>query len=477
MPRRCHEGAGDGQGTSARQSIQLPTVYPRPVASEAELLAAIYADPAADEPRAVYADFLSDKGHPLGELIALQLARAAGRRGNKTREQALLDQHGHAFWPGHPGVFAGYVPALQFLDRGFPCRAFNVWFSDMRERVAPSIGAPGWATVKTLCLGHDWDPALVRRLLLAVPMPILDTIQELPPAALGALSDDEWARFSRLTEIALSGQYEDIFAAVSAIGPGLRGRIKKLPPHIVGQHGTVSLRLRALPAPKAAKAAKKAIVKVPAKKAREPVTTAPRSATPPASFWEELLASDPASDTHRHLRATADKTLGRLAPDLPVALVERIHAHHLSGPSHVLWPALARMEDVHVEPFLRALAKSERSFEGLLVAAAHRAGGAVGVRAAGAFFAFVDKSSHLPGLYKRLPQLVATEALVEALQAALLDFDTDDAYGTPILHFYGAVFLLERARPRAKVWAALAKKCDRWGDADTLARTRRAAQA
>lgn len=444
------------------------------MASEAELLAAVYQDPAADEPRAVYADFLSERGHPLGELIALQLARAAGRRGNKTREQALLDQHGHTFWPGHPGVFGGYVPALQFLDRGFPGRAFNVWFSDMRERVAPSIGAPGWATVKTLSVGHDWDPALVRQLLLAVPMPILDTLEGLPPAALVAVSDDEWARFSRLTGITLSGPYEEIFAAVSAIGPGLRARIAKLPPRMVGGHGTVSLRLRALPAPKATK---KVAVKALAKKRAEPAaTTAPRTAAPPPSFWEELLASDPSSDAHRHLGATADKTVGKLAPDLPAALVERIHAHYLSARAYVLWPALAHLEDAHVAPLLRALAESERGFEGLLVAAAHRAGGADGVRAAGAFFAFVHKSSHLPGLYKRLPQLAATQALVEALEAALVDFDTDDPFGTPILPFYGGVFLLERARPRAKAWATLEKKCDRWGDADTLARARRAAR-
>lgn len=447
--------------------------------SEAELVAAVYADPAADEPRAIYSDFLSERGQPLGELIALQLARAAGRRGNKKREQALLDQHGHTFWPGHPGVFAGYVPALQFLDRGFPCRAFNVWFSDMGERVPPSVGAPGWATVKTLCLGHDFDPALVRRLLLAVPMPILDTIEGLPPAALGAVSDDEWARFPRLTAIQLSGQYDAIHEALTAIGPGLRARIVKLPPRIVGQHGTVPLRLRALPAPRRAASGGKAREKAatPAKKPAKPVSTAtPRTSAPPASFWEDLLASDPTSDAHRHLAATADKAVDRLAPDLPIGLVERVHAHYLDARAYVLWPGLARIADAHVEPLLRALANAERSFEGLLVGAAHRAGGADGVRAAGAFFAFVGKSSHLPGLYKRLPELSPTKALVDALEAALVDFDTDDEFAVPILPLYGAAFLLERARPRAKVWAALEKKCDRWESADTLARTRRAAR-
>lgn len=446
--------------------------------TEAELLEAIYADPAADEPRAVYADFLSERSHPLGELITLQLARAAGRRGNKRREQALLDQHGHTFWPGHPGVFAGYVPALQFLDRGFPCRAFNVWFTDMGERVASAVGAPGWATVKTASVG-DWEVRLVRRLLLGAPMPILEVIEDLPPAALLAIDDEAWAGFRRLREIRLSGRLEEIHAAVAALGPGLRARLLRVPPVVVGDRGSVSLKLRTLPAPKGKKAgvkAAKGAVKGAAKGPARGPAAPPRAATPPAAFWEELLASEAGSDARRHLDATADKTLDRLAPDLPAGLVGRVFAHYVAERAYVLWKGLGRIHEGHVEPLLRALGEAEPSFEGLVVAAAHRAGGVEGVRAAGAFFAFIGKSTNLPGLYKRLPELSATKALVDGMEGALSGFDTEETYGVPILPFYAAVFVVARARPRSTVWAGVEEKCERWGDGDTLGRARRAAR-
>lgn len=434
--------------------------------SEAELLGAIYADPESDEPRALYADFLGERGHPLGELIALQLARASGRRGNKRREQALLDQHGHTFWPGHPGVFAGYVPALAFLDRGFPCRAFNVWFSDMEARVPATVGAPGWATVKTFSVG-EWSAALVRGLLLTVPMPLLESVEGLPPQALGAISDEEWSRFPRLGAIQLSGRYADINAAVAAIGPGLRARLVAPPPTIVGDRGSLALKLRPLPRPKANK-------KVTAQ--AKASSTPPRTTAPAAAFWEELLASDPRSDAHRHLGSTADKTIAKLAPGLPAALVERIYVYYLSERPYALWPALARVDDAYVAPLVRALERAEPSYEAQLALASHRAGGADGLRAVGAFADFIRKSTNLPGLYKRLPQLVASDALLDGIEEAVVRFDTDDEYGVPILPFYASLFLLERARPRAKAWAALDEKCARWGETATLERARAAAR-
>ncbi|MFT3696485.1 MAG: TIGR02996 domain-containing protein [Kofleriaceae bacterium] len=60
------------------------------------LLAAIYADPASNEPREIYADFLMGTGDPRGEFIQLQLLRAAGNATPATekRELALLRKHG-----------------------------------------------------------------------------------------------------------------------------------------------------------------------------------------------------------------------------------------------------------------------------------------------------------------------------------------------------------------------------------------------
>ena len=67
------------------------------------LLAAILDDPASDEPRLVYGDWLTERGDPRGELIALQYKRLdAGKLPAKEakREKQLLAEHG-AKWM-HP---------------------------------------------------------------------------------------------------------------------------------------------------------------------------------------------------------------------------------------------------------------------------------------------------------------------------------------------------------------------------------------
>ena len=72
---------------------------------EAELVAAIAAAPDDDAPRLVYADWLAERGDPRGELIHLQLARAAmlasDERAAETdkRIAALLEEH-RAAWLG-----------------------------------------------------------------------------------------------------------------------------------------------------------------------------------------------------------------------------------------------------------------------------------------------------------------------------------------------------------------------------------------
>jgi uncharacterized protein (TIGR02996 family) len=81
----------------------IPPIIARlvpPAAEEAPLLAAIHADPAADAPRSVYADWLSERGDPRGELIALQLR---GDRGDEPRVRALLRTNAPG-WLGGVGV-------------------------------------------------------------------------------------------------------------------------------------------------------------------------------------------------------------------------------------------------------------------------------------------------------------------------------------------------------------------------------------
>jgi uncharacterized protein (TIGR02996 family) len=74
---------------------------PTPSRNGPALLAAIYADPASDDARTIYADLLSGEGDPRGEFIQLQLQRAHGTvtEAGKRRELALLKKHAKA-WLG-----------------------------------------------------------------------------------------------------------------------------------------------------------------------------------------------------------------------------------------------------------------------------------------------------------------------------------------------------------------------------------------
>jgi uncharacterized protein (TIGR02996 family) len=81
----------------------------------AELLAAIYAAPDDDAPRAVYADWLGEHGDVRGEFITLQLARSAGDEPS-TREKALLHEHGRT-WVGPLGAL--FRMGSHVFERGF----------------------------------------------------------------------------------------------------------------------------------------------------------------------------------------------------------------------------------------------------------------------------------------------------------------------------------------------------------------------
>ena len=69
---------------------------PEPIVADDEQLASlratVYADPDSDAPREIYADALQSRGDPRGELIALQLARAASNGAVSDRERALVER-------------------------------------------------------------------------------------------------------------------------------------------------------------------------------------------------------------------------------------------------------------------------------------------------------------------------------------------------------------------------------------------------
>jgi uncharacterized protein (TIGR02996 family) len=112
----------------------------REARSEA-LLEAIYADPDADAPRLVYADWLASLGNPRGEFIGLQLARQHGAPASD-REQALLARHGDE-WAGP--LHAVTSPLGRVFERGF-LAAVSIEARLDAERIA----APEWATLRSL---------------------------------------------------------------------------------------------------------------------------------------------------------------------------------------------------------------------------------------------------------------------------------------------------------------------------------------
>jgi uncharacterized protein (TIGR02996 family) len=120
---------------------QLLAPAERPGAARRDaLLAAVYAAPFDDAPRAVLADVLTEAGDPRGELIVLQLQRHRGEATRKSlqRERQLL-RHGNQWYDGLDADGATDI----VLERGFPASA---------RLGAGEIRAPGWATIETLFL-------------------------------------------------------------------------------------------------------------------------------------------------------------------------------------------------------------------------------------------------------------------------------------------------------------------------------------
>ncbi len=121
--------------------------------TENELLTAIWAAPADDNARAVYADWLQEHGRPHGELITLQLAGVdtpAARR----RENQLIAAH----WRELLGPLA---PAVQktglVFKRGFVAHAE---IPDRRSPLIEALGQhPAWATLESF---YAWETARKR---------------------------------------------------------------------------------------------------------------------------------------------------------------------------------------------------------------------------------------------------------------------------------------------------------------------------
>jgi uncharacterized protein (TIGR02996 family) len=129
----------------------------------AALLAAVYARPADDAPRLVYADWLQERGDPRGEFIALQFQRLRGvlDGDGEKRERALLRQHLRAWLGANLSKVVSPQKGLRF-ERGFPVA---IRLADQHNRgishraIADDVG---FTTVEEIeIVEYFYDPTLL----------------------------------------------------------------------------------------------------------------------------------------------------------------------------------------------------------------------------------------------------------------------------------------------------------------------------
>lgn len=118
--------------------------------SPAELLRAVYQDPADDGVRLVYADVLTERGDPRGEFITLQYQHEGGSISavGRKREKQLFATH----WKEWIGDLAPVVmkTGLEF-ERGFPAVVWLRWRKEAALRRL--VGNEAWSTVREISTG------------------------------------------------------------------------------------------------------------------------------------------------------------------------------------------------------------------------------------------------------------------------------------------------------------------------------------
>lgn len=152
-----------------------------------ELLAAIYEAPADDSRRQVYADWLLERADPRGELINLQLQRAAGQQSPKAaaREAALIKKHARAWYAG---IWSALVPATVELERGFLARC-TLADRISKTKAALVMARPEWATVEVITLGASGQISPMMRALRVVRGLAIDELPALARAGIEQLDE------------------------------------------------------------------------------------------------------------------------------------------------------------------------------------------------------------------------------------------------------------------------------------------------
>jgi uncharacterized protein (TIGR02996 family) len=183
---------------------------------DAALRSAIYASPTDDEPRAVYAEWLSTLGDPRGELIKAQLARASCEPSRKelARERALVSEHGRA-WLGAAGRFITTGGAR--FERGFLAAA------RLERHVAGELSDDVWRT----CVELDFsevaaDDARIVALLDSDALTVLERVVGARIGVFQRLASDSGrprldALRARLRALGASGPLDDLTALDAAL--------------------------------------------------------------------------------------------------------------------------------------------------------------------------------------------------------------------------------------------------------------------
>ncbi len=139
---------------------------------EAEsLLASIYENPHDDSRRLIYSDWLSERGDPLGEYIALQFRGAA-----PNRQKALFAQ-GVREWlkPFRRAI------AMPVFEKGF--------LTSCRLRIVPAEISAAWGTIKRIdCGSIEGDLGFLGRFFASPHLRALEVVTKLGPLALPELT-------------------------------------------------------------------------------------------------------------------------------------------------------------------------------------------------------------------------------------------------------------------------------------------------
>ena len=155
LAARYPDGLPKPDAATAAACTRIAAMLARATDRDDRLMAEILANPADDQPRVIYADYLQERDDPRGELIALQLSGA-----DPDRVAALIAKHGRVWH----GPLASVVDTSETrFERGFPS-AMALHNDATPHALAGVTGEPTWATVRQLHVGYrDSLPAALIR--------------------------------------------------------------------------------------------------------------------------------------------------------------------------------------------------------------------------------------------------------------------------------------------------------------------------